>query len=210
MDGIVSVWSLCCGERIACFRGHDHIKVAGVLALPNSDIISMGADGAIRIWALIDPVVRGDLRDARDHQGHAEYDAEFDAPVVDAPASAPEGAKSAEPSSPSSSAPIGLSPEDSLLVQPPPPVPTEPLTDEPPATDKDEKGGKDKKASDEHSDDESDLDYDSNADDDILYVCVCVCVCACACVCTFDKMGDLLIHTWSSYTHSYMHAHTQV
>lgn len=52
-SGVVSCWSLCCGERLASWQAHSG-AVSAVIALPNTDIISAGLDGRVSCWALLE------------------------------------------------------------------------------------------------------------------------------------------------------------
>jgi len=52
-NGIVSSWSLCCGERLCAWQAHQG-AVSALLSLPNGDVISASLDGTVRCWTLVE------------------------------------------------------------------------------------------------------------------------------------------------------------
>src|SRR5262249_16607352 len=52
-SGVISVWSMCCGERLATWQAHEG-AVSALITLPNSDVISASLDGTVKCWALIE------------------------------------------------------------------------------------------------------------------------------------------------------------
>ncbi len=52
-SGVISVWSLCCGERLCSWQAHQG-AVSSLHTLSNGDVISTSLDGTVKCWALIE------------------------------------------------------------------------------------------------------------------------------------------------------------
>lgn len=48
LDGMVAVWALCCGERLAAWPAHRG-AVTGLASMANGDTISCGLDGTVKV-----------------------------------------------------------------------------------------------------------------------------------------------------------------
>lgn len=72
--GIISVWALCCGERLAAWRAHEG-AVNHVLALPNSDIISCSEDGTVKVWGMIESLATKAEVETTPHQQQQQQQA---------------------------------------------------------------------------------------------------------------------------------------
>jgi len=90
--GIIAVWALCCGERLAVWQGHSG-SVLDVLTLPNSDVISCSIDGSVKIWALIGKREEGkneaeeekQKEDNREHKNSDVVSGASESPIPDSP-----------------------------------------------------------------------------------------------------------------------------